>query len=391
MRIAHVITRLIIGGAQENTAATVVGLQRKEGLEVELITGPTRGAEGTLLPSLEPHRVRITLIPNLVRPIHPFHDVLGLIGLARHFRRTCPDIVHTHSGKAGTLGRLAARAARVPLVLHTIHGPSFGSFQGRAANLLFTQAERMAGRVTDHFVAVSEAMIEQYLRAGIGERSRYSKILSGFDLSPFLQAGNDTALRHRLGLKPEDFVVGKIARLAPLKGHADLIQGLPRLVEQCPTAKILLVGDGPLRDELTERLQRAGLGERVRFAGLVHPEEIAKYVGVMDALVHLSYREGLPRALPQALAAARPVVAYDCDGAGEVCLNGETGFLVPPGNVNLAVERLAELGASPTLRETLGRRGQTFIRERFPVTIMVDALHELYRQLWKRKTGVVIP
>src|SRR6185503_11106187 len=119
-------------------------------------------------------------------PVHPYHDLLGLIALTRHFRRTTPDIVHTHSGKAGTLGRLAARRARVPLIIHTIHGPSFGLFQGAAANLVFTQAEKLAGRCTHHFVAVSDAMIEQYLAAGIGTRDQYTRIASGFDLEPFL-------------------------------------------------------------------------------------------------------------------------------------------------------------------------------------------------------------
>jgi glycosyltransferase involved in cell wall biosynthesis len=390
MRVAHVITRLIIGGAQENTAASVIGLRQKKRFEVELVTGPTRGTEGTLRPWLEQHDVPITEIPNLVRPVHPYHDVVALVRLTRHFHRTAPAIVHTHSGKAGTLGRLAARMARVPLILHTIHGPSFGRFQGRAANLIFTQAERMAGRFTDHFVAVSDAMIEQYLAAGIGEKNRYTKILSGFALDSFRHAKNDSAWRTRLGLAPSDFVVGKIARLAALKGHADLVQGLPELIKRCPETKVLLVGEGPLRGELERSLKVAGLADRVRFAGLVSPEEMARHIGVMDAVVHLSYREGLPRALPQALAAARPVVAYDCDGAGEVCVDGETGFLVPPGNIDLAMRHLAELGRDPVLRERLGRRGQNIVCERFSVRQMVDALDELYGTLWQRKTGLAI-
>jgi glycosyltransferase involved in cell wall biosynthesis len=388
MRVAHVITRLIIGGAQENTAASVIGLRQKKHFEVELITGPTHGSEGTLRPMLEEHRVPITEIRNLVRPVHPYHDLAGFIRLARHFRRTSPSIVHTHSGKAGTLGRLAARLARVPLILHTIHGPSFGRFQGKAANLIFTQAERMAGRVTDHFVAVSDAMIDQYLAAGIGERSQYTKILSGFPLGPFQEAKNDLAWRNRYSLTASDFVVGKIARLAPLKGHPDLVLGLPELIRRCPATKVLLVGDGPLRGELEQRLQRARLVERVRFAGIVRPDEMPRHIGIMDAVVHLSYREGLPRALPQALAAARPVVAYDCDGAREVCVDGETGYLVPPGNVDLAMTRLAELGGDPALRERLGRRGQNIVCDRFSVRRMVDALDELYGTLWKRKTGL---
>jgi len=385
MRVAHVITRLIIGGAQENTVATVVGLRQKPDLEVELISGPTRGSEGSLQRTLDQHHIPITLLKDLVRPLHPYRDIVALFRLVAHFRRTTPDLVHTHSGKAGFVGRLAARMTRVPLILHTIHGPSFGRFQGAVSNLLFTQAERIAGRVTDHYIAVANAMIEQYLAAGIGCRDQYSNIPSGFELEPFLRSHNDLELRARFDLSPSDFVVGKIARLAPLKGHADLIRGWPQLIQRCPSAKLLLVGDGVLRRRLESELRSTGLLSHVRFAGLVAPEEIPRFITAMDALVHLSYREGLPRALPQALAAGRPIVAYDCDGAGEVCLDGETGFLVPAGDYSQAMKRLADLAENPALRERFGRQGQKLVLEKFSAARMVDAIYELYCRLWKSR------
>src|SRR4030095_6336308 len=155
MRVTHVITRLIIGGAQENTVASVLGLRQEPGLDVELVSGPTTGSEGSLEPAFEDAPGSLTIVPHLVRPLHPWKDTCTLFELTRLFRARRPDIVHTHSAKAGILGRLAARRARVPAVIHPIHGPSFGTFQGSTANFIYKAAERAAGRVTTHFVSVA--------------------------------------------------------------------------------------------------------------------------------------------------------------------------------------------------------------------------------------------
>ena len=384
MRVTHVITRLIVGGAQENTVASVLGLRQKAGLEVDLIAGPTRGPEGSLEPALAGCPALLTIVPELVRPLHPWKDARAWQKLTGLFRARQPQLVHTHSGKAGVLGRLAAARAGVPIILHTIHGPSFGSFQGWSANALFRSAERYAARVTTHFVTVAEAMKRQYLAAGIGRPDQYTKIFSGFALEPFLDSTNDLQLRARLGLAPDDIVIGKIARLFKLKGHDDLFAIAPALVQKCPRIKFLLVGDGPWRGRLESRARSLGLEKHVVFTGLVAPSAVPPIVGVMDLLVHLSLREGLPRALPQALAAARPVVAYDADGANEVCLENETGFLVAPGDLPGLSERLLRLAQDPALRQRLGCRGQRFVQERFGVQHMVDDLYQLYLRLGGR-------
>ena len=297
------------------------------------------------------------------------------------FRATRPDIVHTHSGKAGILGRLAAARAGVPIIVHTIHGPSFGQFQGPLANWVFRSAERRAGTVTTHFVTVAEAMTRQYLAAGIGRPGQFTKIFSGFPLAPYLSAVNDLNLRAQWGIAPGDIVVGKIARLFKLKGHDDLLAIAPGLVRAFPQIKFLLVGNGSLRGSLEQRARALGLERNFIFTGLVPPAEVPRLIGIMDLVVHLSLREGLARALPQALAAGRPVVAYDCDGANEVCLNKETGFLVRPGDQAGLGIAVAELAGSPELRERLGRRGREFVKERFGVGRMVDDLHALYLKL----------
>jgi glycosyltransferase involved in cell wall biosynthesis len=381
MRVTHVITRLIIGGAQENTVATVLGLQHYHGLQVNLVAGPTTGPEGSLEPAFAAQPELLTILPSLIRPIHPWCDLVALRRLVKLFRATSPRIVHTHSGKAGVLARLAARRAGVPIIIHTVHGPSFGPFQGAVSNLILRAAERRAARVTTHFISVADAMTRQYLAAGVGRPDQFSRIFSGFSLQPFLAARNDPELRARLGLAPADFVVGKIARLFQLKGHEDLIAAAPDVLRRHPRTKFLLVGDGALRPRLQERVRAAGLEQHVIFAGLVAPVDIPRYVGVMDVVAHLSRREGLARALPQALAAARPVVAYDCDGAREVCLSGQTGFLIPQGDIKTLTERLAQLAGDAALREQLGRRGREFARENFAVETMLEKIYALYQKL----------
>ena len=381
MRVVHVITRLIVGGAQENTVATVFGLRALPGVEVSLISGPTSGPEGTLEPRFAATPGLLTVIPELVRPVHPWQDILAWRHLRQMFRAARPDIVHTHSGKAGVLGRLAARSARVPLIIHTIHGPSFGDFQGAVANQVFCTAEKLAARCTTHFSVVANAMTEQYLRAGIGHSDQYTRIFSGFDLAPFLNAKNSPAVRARLGLAPDDFVLGKIARLFPLKGHDDLFAIAPALVAAIPRLKFLFVGDGLWRRRFEEMARALGLERHFVFTGLVPPEEVPALIGLMDAVVHLSRREGLPRALPQALAAAKPVVAYDCDGAREVCLENETGFLLAPGDLATLRERIQQLAADPALRHRLGRRGQSLVRDSFSTERMVAETHQLYQRL----------
>lgn len=383
-RVTHVITRLILGGAQENTVASVLGLRQKPGLDVDLVSGPTTGSEGSIESQVAAVPGCLAVLPELVRPVHPWLDLLAYRALLRHFLDHRPHIVHTHSGKAGLLGRLAARRARVPVVVHTVHGPSFGPFQGPLANIAFVAAERLAGRLTHHFVSVAHAMSRQYLAAGIGHPSQYSCIRSGFDLAPFLNARRQPDLARRLGIQPGDFVVGKVARLFRLKGHDELFAALPALIERIPNARILLVGDGPDRPRYEAMAARPPLAGRVIFAGLVPANEVPEHLALMDVLVHLSRREGLPRVLPQALAAGVPVVAADCDGAPEICIDGETGFLVPPDATAVLVDRLADLARDPGLGKGFAACGRARVIQEFPTSRMVDDLASLYHVLLQR-------
>jgi glycosyltransferase involved in cell wall biosynthesis len=379
MRVTHIITRLVVGGAQENTIATVLGLCAKPGVTVHLISGPTTGPEGSLESQLD--AALLTIVPTLIRPVHPWNDLLALRHLTRLLQEQKPDIVHTHSGKAGILGRMAAARANVPVIIHHIHGPSFGPFQGALANLVFTAAERYAAKCTTHFLCSAHAMTRLYLGAGIGHPEMYTRVFSGFPVEPFGTATNDPLLRDQLRIPRDAFVIGKIARLFPLKGHADLLNVFQKILPQCPAAHLLLVGGGTLRAQLEDRVRALGLTSKVTFTGLVPPAAVPRYVGIMDCLVHLSSREALARALPQALAAGKPVVAYDYDGAGEVCRDNQTGFLIRLGHENAVAERLLLLARDPQLRAELGQRGQKFVRENFAVAQMVENIYRLYQKL----------
>jgi glycosyltransferase involved in cell wall biosynthesis len=280
---------------------------------------------------------------------------------------------------------MAAYFARVPVIVHTIHGPSFGQFQGFLPNVIYLTAERIAGRVTTFFVSVADAMSRHYLAHGIGTPEKYLTVRSGFAIKPYLEAKNDPQFRAKLGLSETDFVVGKIARLFKLKGHDDLITVATQIVQVNPQVRFLLVGDGYLKERLQSRIRDLGLERHFVFAGLVPPDEIPRYVGIMDCIVHLSKREGLPKALAQALAAGKPVIAYDCDGAGEVCIPNKTGFLIQPGDLEGVSNAILTLANDAALRLRLGSEGRKLIVEWFDSDRMVDTLYELYLRLMSQK------
>ncbi|HVM62156.1 MAG TPA: glycosyltransferase family 4 protein [Verrucomicrobiae bacterium] len=381
MRICHVITRLIIGGAQENTVSTCIGL-RKLGHEVDLVIGPQTGPEGSLYDQAKAAGVPITVVDELRRAPNPWLDMSAGRALRGLFRGKRYDLVHTHSGKAGLIGRIAAKAARVPIIVHTIHGPSFYRYQNPIGNWAFRWAEQVAGACTTQFVSVADAMTEQYLAAGIGTPDRYITIHSGMDIGVFLNARRDDALRESLGISKSDRVVGKIARLFRLKGHEFLFEAAPRIVAAVPDVKFLLIGDGVYRERFEWLAATMGLRNRFVFTGLVPPQEIPRYVALMDVLAHLSLREGLPRALPQALACGKAVVAFDVDGAREVCVDGETGLLVRAGDTNALAEAVIRLLQDAALAHRMGTRGRELVQERFSEARMVQQLDELYRRLW---------
>lgn len=379
MRIAHVITRMIVGGAQENTLFTCEDLIRHHGDEVLLITGPSIGPEGALLGQGRGGEVPTRLIPELRRSIHPWWDWQAYRALRRTLREYQPDVVHTHSAKGGILGRMAAWRLGVPAVIHTVHGAPFHPYQSALARSFFQWCERFAARRCHAMVSVADAMTDLLVAARVAPRDKFTTVYSGMDVEPFLRAGElREATRQRWGLSAEHVVVGKIARLFHLKGHEYLLAAAPEIVRRCPRVRFLLVGDGVLRESLESKIATLGLGEYFRFTGLVPPTDIPALIGAMDLVTHVSLREGLARALPQALIAGKPVVSYDVDGAREVVLDRVTGRLLPPCSIAPLVDAVAELAESAGLREEWGSAGRAKFTDVFRHETMARQLRELY-------------
>jgi glycosyltransferase involved in cell wall biosynthesis len=381
MKTVHIITRMIVGGAQENTLHTVCDQHALHGDDVTLITGPSEGPEGSLMEQAASGGFGLIEVPELLRSIAPLTDV-------RCYRRLCdllrdlePEIVHTHSSKAGILGRAAAAKIGLPCV-HTIHGASFHYGQNPLAYGTYIAAEKWAAKRTAHFISVADAMTETYVKAGIAPSEQFTTIYSGFDVEPFLSPPRSRDdVRRELGFAPEDVVIGKIARLFPLKGHEFVVRAARQVLDRHPSARFLLVGDGILRESIERSLNELGIRERFTFTGLVPPAQIPELVHAMDIVVHASQWEGLARVLPQGLIAGKPVVSYDVGGAREVVIPGETGYLLPCDSVDGLAAALGELIDDPNLRQRLGSTGRERFTERFRHQTMTAAIRRVYEQV----------
>lgn len=382
MRVAHVITRMIIGGAQENTLYNCLDLIRDYGDDVLLITGPSLGPEGNLLDQAHAQGLPVKELPHLVRNINPITDWKGYQEVKAAIREFQPDVVHTHSAKGGMLGRRGATALNVPAVIHTVHGAPFHPYQSAMARKFFIRCEQYAARQCHKLVSVADAMTDLLVEAKVAPREKFVTVYSGMEVEPFLESGSlRDATRAELGIGAEDVVIGKIARLFHLKGHEYVIEAAKEVVAKCPQAKFLFVGDGILREKYESDIRAAGLQDHFILVGLVPPKEIPKYISAMDVLVHTSLREGLARALPQALLSGKPAVSFDIDGAREVVSTMETGFLVPPGDVSQLTSALVQLCQDRGLREKLGEEGRARCRQVFPHQVMTRILREIYQEV----------
>jgi glycosyltransferase involved in cell wall biosynthesis len=381
MRIVHIITRMVVGGAQENTLYNCEDLVRLFDDDVTLVTGPSLGPEGALLQQGRAGEFAVQEVPSLRRAIDPWKDTASYLALKRLLRALKPEVVHTHSAKGGFLGRLAAAAVGVPAIVHTVHGAPFHAYQTAAARNLFRWCERYAARRCDALISVADAMTDLMVNAGVASREKFTTVYSGMEVEPFLHADEHrAAMRQQLGYEPQHVVIGKIARLFHLKGHADAIRAASEVVKANDNVRFLFVGDGILREALQEQIAAAGLSSYFQFTGLVAPSEIPRYISAMDVVVHASLREGLARALPQALIAGKPVVSYDIDGAREVAITGETGFLVPPQWEALS-QPLVQLAADEPLRRRLGMTGRERFTNQFRHEFMTGRIREIYQRV----------
>jgi glycosyltransferase involved in cell wall biosynthesis len=315
----------------------------------------------------------------MVRSILPVKDFRTYNRLVRILRELRPDVVHTHSSKAGIIGRWAADRAKVPVIVHTIHGLAFTASTSRLANSVYRLLERQTAPLTTKIVCVAGAMAEQSLRANIGTREQYVTVYSGMETAAFIDPPVPRAeTRRRFDIADNHVVAGVIARLFHLKGHEDLLALAPDLCARHPDLRFMFVGDGLLREPIERDIARMGLKDRFILTGLVPPERIPELTNAMDILVHPSRREGLARAIAQGQLAGCPAIAYDIDGNREGFIDAHSGYLVPPFDRRRLGERLSGLIQDTARRRAMGRAGREFALSRFDAGVMVDALERVY-------------
>jgi len=377
--VLHPITRLIVGGAQENTMYTAALLDPQR-FHVEVLSGPETGSEGSLIEEVRARGIPLTILPDLVREAHPWHDLRAIWQIYRFLRANRFTIVHTHSSKAGILGRLAARFAGVPIIVHTVHGWSFHDHMSPLARMTYVALERLAASFTDSLIVVTSRNIEKGLRAGIGRPEQFRLIRSAIPLEEFDPARVDRrAVREALGLPVDAPILGNVGRFSPQKNPLDWVRVAGRVARAMPESRFLLVGDGPLRSQVEAGLIEEGIAERTVLTGL--RRDVPQMLAVMDVFLLTSLWEGLPRVIPQALAMGVPVVANRVDGTAEAIIHGETGYLCAPGDLQGLAARCLELLQDPPRRHAMGQRRRQWAIREFDLRQMVAQIACLYEEL----------
>ena len=352
----------------------------KQRFHVELLSGPQTGSEGSLIEEVNLRGIPLTIFPDLLRHVSPLHDLKALWNIKRFIQSGSYTIVHTHSSKAGILGRLAARLSKTPLIVHTVHGWSFHDYMSPVTRWIYILLQRWIARFSDVLVVVTERDIEKGLQVGIGRREQYRRIRSAIPLDEFDPRLVDRqAIRQELDLPADEVVIGNVGRFSTQKNPLDWVRVAARVGQACPQARFLLVGDGPMRTHVEQALHQAGITERTTLTGL--RRDVPRMLAAMDIFLLTSLWEGLPRVIPQAMAMGLPVVANRADGVSEAIQDGSNGYLCSPGEIEQMAERCIELAHHPLTRQEMGCRGQAYALQEFDLQKMITSLEALYDEL----------
>jgi len=369
--ILHIITKLELGGAQQNTLYTVKKHDREK-YNVFLIAG----AEGLLVEDAKKiENLKTYFLAELKHELSPFYDIKCLFALKKIFKNEKIDIVHTHSSKAGILGRIAAKMAGVPVIIHTVHGFSFNDFQNFLTRNFYILLERIAASFTSKLIVVTKIDIEKGLKAKVGKREQYALIRSGFDLTEFSAPRDLLYLKKEFKLEDGVKTVGMVACLKAQKNPADFVRMAALLKKKHPAVKYFLVGDGEKRAEVEKLIAENNLTDDMILTGW--RKDVAGFIQLFDVVVLTSLWEGLPRVLPQSMCAGKPIAATAVDGSKEAIIDGVNGYLVPPKDYTAMAEKVDLLLSSPALREQMGASGSKMSGE-WDQNKMVDAIEEIY-------------
>ncbi len=381
MRILHLITRLDRGGSATNTLLTVAGIPPP--FEQSLIYGRTRDFP-QLARTLE-RQVEMQELPDLIRSPSPLKDLVAFWKIYRLLRRGRFDLIHTHTSKAGILGRFAARMAGVPHIIHTPHGQAFNGYAGRLMTALFILVERWAATFTDWIIGLTDQEVRDNLERGIGEPGQFVSIPSGIDLKPFARRDKSPAeVKTSLGLSPSARLIGSVGRLDRVKGHTYLLDAFGVLAPRFPDLYLALVGDGEMLLDLRSRVEQSGLTDRILFLGW--REDIPDLLHAFDLFVFPSLSEGMGRALVEAMASGLPIVATRVCSVPEVLAEGKAGYLVEPANSAALAQGIETLLLDPALCSRLANAA----RERAPrysVETMLHKIQALYQDLLESGNG----
>ena len=388
IRILRAITRLNIGGPAIHAILLTRALDDGTAFTSTLVTGTTAPHEGDLADLAQARGVAPVVVPALGREISPLDDLVSLARMVQLVRAIRPDVVHTHMAKAGTVGRLAARICRVPLIVHTYHGHVFHGYFGAAKTRVFLTIERALGLATDRIITVGDGQRDEIAGYGVAPRDKLVPIRLGLELKPFLSAELARGeLRRELGLGANAPVIGIVARLVPIKDHPTFLDAAARVRRALPEAQFLIVGDGERRQALEDLAARSGLNGNVHFLGW--RRDLARVYADLDVVALASRNEGSPVALIEALASARPVVSTAVGGVPEVVLDNATGLLVPPGDPAALAEATLRLLADPARAAELGRAGRRHVYPRYDSSRLVEDMRDLYvRELAARGHAV---
>jgi glycosyltransferase involved in cell wall biosynthesis len=385
IKVAHIIARIITGGADENTLFTVQGLN-KDKYEVDLIIGEE--FDKNILSKVKKNNFNIIQIKGLKGKLNFFCDPIILLKLIKLLTKKRYDIVHTHTTKAGILGRIAAYISGVPIIIHGLHGSTFQAFNSGLLNWFLFLLERLTGRFTDAYISVSKVLSEKYVEKGIGKKENYYTVYSGMKLNKFCDVReriNYGEKQRELGINSKHFVIGNVARLETRKGHKFLLDAVKKVIierKDCPL-KLLIIGEGEDREKLENYTRELNLEEKVIFAG--YREDVEELMALMDIFVLTSLREGLPRVLVQAVAVGIPLVAFNVDGVSEIVKDNHNGFLIRPRDVEQLANRIVRYIDNKELVLLHGQKGREFIKGKWSIEDMVDKIDKIYQDLIQEK------
>ena len=382
-KILRVIARLNMGGPALHVAYLTAGL-RERGYDTTLVAGSLARGEDSMAFVADARDVDIVRIDELGREISPLRDLMATIKLARLIRRERPDILHTHTAKAGTVGRAAALLAgrkAPPIVVHTFHGHVLRGYFGPLSSWFFRLLERWLAKSTTALIAVSPQVRDDLVALGVAPAERFVVIRLGIELRERVAGEQNGRVdsRRYLGIEADRFAVGWIGRMTAVKRTDDVLVAFKRLRDEGVDAVLCMVGDGPDRAQLEQRAHDLGIVRETLFVG--YQEDVAPFYAAFDALVLPSSNEGTPVSAIEALAAGRPVVATRVGGVPDVVVEGEDGFLVEPGATDDLADRLVRLARDPELRERMGQAGRERVLPRYAVDRLVDDVDRLYRSL----------